>query len=107
MSKIMEKAEKLATAIVETEEYSNMLKAEREIDSDNDAAKLVKKIEDLQMQIDKNKENDELKEKMGHLQQKMWGNPKIKSFMQKQQKFNKLMTEVNKKLKQGLFSESS
>lgn len=107
MSKIMKKAEKLAAAIVETEEYSDMLRAEKKIDSDNDASKLVEKIEDLQMQIDKNKESEELKEKMGHLQQEMWGNPKIKSFMQKQQKFNKLMTEVNKKIKQGLFPESS
>ena len=102
MSKVIRKAEKLADAIAESEEFIAMTKAEKKIDSDKDASELVGKIEALQKKIDKNKESKELKEEMASMQRDMWDNNKIKSFMQKQQKFNKLMSKVHKKINQGL-----
>jgi len=37
----------------------------------------------------------------------MWDNNKIKSFMQKQQKFNKLMSKVHKRINSGLSPRAS
>lgn len=107
MSKVIRKAENLADAIVESEEFVGMVKAEKKIDADKDASKLVEKIENLQNKIDKNKSSKELKEKMSSLQKKMWDNNKIKSFMQRQQKFNKLMSKVDKKISEGLSSKDA
>lgn len=107
MSKVIKKAENLADAIVELEEFVDMVKAEKKIDSDKDASELVGKIETLQKKIDKNKSSKELKEKMSALQKRMWENNKIKSFMQKQQEFNKLMSKIHKRINQGLSPEVS
>jgi len=107
MTKVMTKAEKLADAIVESDEFVAMVKAEEKIDSDQDASELVEKIEDLQKKIDKNSENEKLKKKMSSMQRDMWDNNKIKSFMQKQQKFNKLMSKVHKRINQKLSPKAS
>src|SRR6056297_1072745 len=107
MSKVMNKAEKLADAIVESDEFVAMVNAEEKIDSDQDASELVEEIEALQKKIDKSKDDEKLKKKMASLQKTMWQNEKIKSFMQKQQKFNKLMSKVHKRVNQKLSPKAS
>lgn len=100
MSEIIKKTEKLANAIVKSDDFLAMKKAEKKVDSDKKASELVGKVEKLQNEIDQNKENEELKKKMASLQQKMWQNNKIKTFMQKQQNFSKMMSQVDKQINQ-------
>lgn len=107
MTKVINKAENLADAILESEEYEAMVKAEEKVDSDDNASELVGKVEVLQKKIDNNKNSEKLKKEMASLQQKMWENEKIKSFMQKQQKFNKLMSKVHKRINQKLSPKAS
>jgi len=102
MTKVINKAENLADAILESEEYEAMVKAEEKVDSDDNASELVGKVEVLQKKIDNNKNSEKLKKEMASLQQKMWENEKIKSFMQKQQAFSKLMSSVDKKISQAI-----
>jgi cell fate (sporulation/competence/biofilm development) regulator YlbF (YheA/YmcA/DUF963 family) len=107
MSKVIRKAEKLADAILESEEYEGMAKAEKVMDSDKRAAELVEKVEALQKKIDQNKQDEKFKKEMSSLQKTMWENEKIKSFMQKQQSFSKLMSKVNKKISQAINPQDS
>ncbi len=102
MSKVISKAEKLANAILDSKEYEAMIKAEQEMDADKKASELVGKVENLQKKIDKNKNSEELKKKMASLQKKMWEIEEIKSFMQKQQAFSKLMSKVDKKISESI-----
>ncbi len=107
MSEVINKAEKLAEAIVESDEFSEMKESELKVDKDEEAAKLVAKVENLQKKIDRDKKNEELKKKMSELQRKTWQNRKIKTFLQKQQQFSKLMKRVNTKITDALNPESS
>ena len=107
MSKVISKAEKLADAILDSEEYNAMAKAEKKMDSDEKASELVEKVEVLQKKIDNNKESEKLKKEMASLQKKMWQNEIIKTFMQKQQAFSKLMSSVDKKISEGISPEQA
>jgi len=95
MSKVIKKAEKLGDALVDSEQFQEMVQAENTLDADKEASKLVEKVERLQHQIDADRANDELKKEMAELQKKIWSTPKTKQYLQKQQKFSKLMKKVN------------
>jgi len=107
MSEVMKKAEKLAEAIVESDEFLAMKESELKVDADEEASQLVEKVENLQKKIDRDKKNEELKKRMAELQRKTWQNRKIKTFLQKQQQFSKLMKRVNTKITDALNPESS
>ena len=64
MTKVINKAENLADAILESEEYEAMVKAEEKVDSDDNASELVGKVEVLQKKIDNNKNSEKLKKEM-------------------------------------------
>jgi len=107
MAKIIKKAEKLAEAIANSEEFSEMKAAEEKIDNDPAAAELVEKIENMQKKIDLDRTNEELKKKMAAAQRNAWDNQKIKNFFQKQQEYSKLMKNVNDTITDSLKSENS
>jgi cell fate (sporulation/competence/biofilm development) regulator YlbF (YheA/YmcA/DUF963 family) len=107
MAKIKKKAEKLAEAIADSDEFIEMKEAEKKIDNDQKAAELVEKIENLQKKIDFDRTNEELKKKMASLQRKAWDNPKIKDFFQKQNEYSQLMKKVNDTLTDALKSENN
>lgn len=107
MSNIEKKAEKLAEAIANSDEFLNMKDAEDKIDNDQKAAELVEKIENLQKKIDLDRTNEELKNKMASLQRKAWQNKKIKNFFQRQNEYSQLMKKVNDTITDALKSENN
>jgi len=106
MSEIIKKAEKLADAIVNSDEFIEMRKSEIKVDKDEKASEMVEKVEKLQKKIDLDKKNEKLKKQMAELQRKTWQNRKIKNFFQEQQKFSKLMKRVNTTISKALKPES-
>jgi cell fate (sporulation/competence/biofilm development) regulator YlbF (YheA/YmcA/DUF963 family) len=107
MSNIEKKAEKLAEAITNSDEFLDMKEAENKIDNDQQAAELVEKIENLQKKIDLDRTNEELKNKMASLQRKAWQNKKIKNFFQRQNEYSQLMKKVNDTITDALKSEKN
>lgn len=107
MSKIKKKAEKLAEAIANSDEFSEMKDAEEKIDNDQKAAELVKKIENMQKKIDLDRTDEDLKKKMASLQRNAWDNQKIKNFFQRQNEYSQLMKKVNDTITDALKSENS
>ncbi len=107
MSKIKKKAEKLAEAISNSDEFIDMKEAEKKIDNDQKASELVEKIEKLQKKIDLNRTDEKLKKEMASLQRNAWDNRKIKRFFQKQNEYSKLMKTVNETINNALKLENS
>jgi cell fate (sporulation/competence/biofilm development) regulator YlbF (YheA/YmcA/DUF963 family) len=107
MSKIKNKAEKLAEAIAKSDEFLEMKAAEEKIDNDKEAAELVEKVENLQKKIDLDRTNEKLKKKMASLQRKVWNNQNLKNFFQKQHEYSKLMKKVNDTISDALKSENT
>ncbi|AGB40924.1 hypothetical protein Halha_0963 [Halobacteroides halobius DSM 5150] len=107
---IMEKAQNLADAIVNSEEYSNLRDAEAEVSKDESAQQLLQQYQaeqrKLQMaQMNGQEVNEDMKNDLQALQAKMQENTKVKELMDAQQKFNKVMETVNKVISGALSPE--
>ncbi|ADQ13676.1 YlbF family regulator [Halanaerobium hydrogeniformans] len=107
MSNVIKKAEQLGDALVESEQFQEMVQAENTLDADKEASKLVEEVERLQHMIDTDRGNDELKKEMAELQKKIWSTPTTKNYLQKQQKFSQLMKKVNDVLMNAMQPEHS
>ncbi|SFL13570.1 YlbF family regulator [Halanaerobium salsuginis] len=100
MATVMDQAEQLAGAIVDSQEFKD-LKAKEEVMVNDEEAKsmldnLNAKYQQVQMMQQNGKEiSDEKKQELQMLEQQMKENDKISEFYEAQNHFNQLMNSVN------------
>ncbi len=104
---IMEKAEELAKEIIDTAEYKELKSAETNMHNNEEAKSLLEdyqaKQKQLQMmQANGKNVNQQQQKKIQTIQNKLQKNPKIRKFMEAQQKFNKLMETINQTISEQL-----
>jgi len=97
---IMEKARSLGEAILESTEYRALKEAEAAIYNNEEAKILLNELNAKQRQIEiaqaNGKQlNQKQQKEIQNLQTKMQNNKIVKSFMDAQQNFNKVMQTVN------------
>ncbi|WP_347488386.1 YlbF family regulator [Desulfoscipio sp. XC116] len=107
MSKdVFEKASALGKSIVESEEFKEIQKKENEMIGDPNAQQLLKKFHELQkLQKEKQKKGealtpDEARE-FEQVQLKIVENKAIKTFSEAQEKFQNMMNEIMKIIKEA------
>lgn len=98
---VFEKAEALGSSIVESEEFKEIQKREDEIIKDATAQGLLKRFHELQnLQKEKTKKGESLSaeeyNEFEQVQLKMVENKTIKSFSEAQDKFQNMMNQVMK-----------
>ncbi|RQD76272.1 MAG: YlbF family regulator [Candidatus Syntrophonatronum acetioxidans] len=103
MNSIIEKAEELGMAILNSEEYKAFSEAQDKLDANPEAQKLIQAFQNKQSSLHQahhsgqeiqQEEVDELKD----LQKDMLGNEIIKDYVVAKQKTEKLITSVNQVL---------
>lgn len=97
---ITKKAQSLAEEIVNTSEYEELKSAEEAVQNDEDANSLMEDFQSTQKRLHMAHSNGKQitpkqQKQFQSLQAKMQANEKIKTFMEKQQQFNKVMQTVN------------
>lgn len=97
---IMEKAESLGKAIVDSKEYESLKNAETEMYQDEEAKSLLEEFSAHQKRLQMAQANgkpvsDKQQNEIKAIQTKMQGNSKVKKFMEAQQQFNQVMQTVN------------
>ncbi|MGM0420056.1 MAG: YlbF family regulator [Bacillota bacterium] len=104
---LIEKAEELAEEIVDSSEFKEMKRAEKNITEDEEATELMQEFQSAQQRIQMAQMNgqemgqDKQKE-IQNLQAKMQSNPKIKNFIEAQQNFSKVMETVNQTISEAI-----
>lgn len=98
---IIEKAKELGQELIDSAEYKELKKKESALYDDKEATSLLEDYENankqLQMARSNGQEvNEKQQKKLQSLQMKMEQNDAIKSYIDSQQKFNKVMNSVNK-----------
>ncbi|MGM0437905.1 MAG: YlbF family regulator [Bacillota bacterium] len=107
---IMEKAEDLGKALVESSEFTEMKAAEQKIEENEDAKALLDEFEAEQKKLQMMQQNGqqitpEQQKNLQSVQAKMQKNEQIKEYMDAQQKFNKVMNSVNQVITSQLQDE--
>ena len=99
MAEVKKKAEILAQAILESEEYENLREIGSKVTADEEAHAILKKYDAQQQKIHRAQHQgqqigSEERERMQELKKKMEQNPKLKQLLKAQDKFNDLMDSV-------------
>ncbi|GAB6136862.1 YlbF/YmcA family competence regulator [Halanaerobaculum tunisiense] len=107
---IMEKAQDLADAIVDSEEYKALKDIEAKVAEDEEAQGILQELQAEQKKAQMAQMNgqavaDETKNKLQSLQAKMEDHEKLKELMGAQEKFNEVMETVNKVISGALSDE--
>lgn len=97
---IMEKAQELGEAIIKTTEYNDLKAKENVMITDEDAKSLLNEFEALNKRLQMAQANGKKittkqEKELNSIKVKMQANNKIKSFMEAQQNFNKVIQTVN------------
>jgi len=100
MATVMEYAEDLANAIVDSQEFQELKEKEEVMVEDEDAKSMLDnlnaKYQQVQMKQQKGQEgSDKQKQELQMMEQKMKQNDKISEFYESQNHFNQLMNSVN------------
>jgi len=104
---IKDKAEELAEAIKETEEYQELKSAESRLQLDPKAQDLVNEFQNKQQQIIQTRQSGKQVEQktvqsLQKLQQKMEQNLTVKNLMNAQKSFEEVMKDVNETVTEAL-----
>lgn len=109
---IMEKAKELGEAIVASNEYESLRKAEEEMYQDENAKALLDDFTAQQKRIQMAQANgkpitEKQQKEIQNIQAKMQGNEKVKDFMETQQQFNQVMETVNQTISSVMSENNS
>ncbi|HHY40694.1 MAG TPA: YlbF family regulator [Syntrophaceticus sp.] len=108
---LMEKAQELGYALLETEEATILHAAEKNLDSNPESLRLINEYQQKFRQI-KNAQDageeisDEVFDEFNQLQEKVKADKNIQAYFSAQQKFNQLLQQVNAVINQVLRGES-
>lgn len=107
MATVMEYAEDLAGAIVESQEFEELKAKEEQMVKDEDAKEMLDELNAKYKQAQMMQQNgqqisDEQKQELQVMEQKMKKNDKISEFYEAQNHFNQLMNSVNQVITQKL-----
>jgi cell fate (sporulation/competence/biofilm development) regulator YlbF (YheA/YmcA/DUF963 family) len=107
MATVMEYAEDLANAIVESQEFQELKDKEEVMVEDEDAKSMLDNLNAKYQQVQMMQQNgqevsDEQKQELQMMEQKMKQNDKISEFYEAQNHFNQLMNSVNQVITQKL-----
>jgi cell fate (sporulation/competence/biofilm development) regulator YlbF (YheA/YmcA/DUF963 family) len=107
MATVMEYAEDLAEAIVESQEFEELKDKEEVMVKDEDAKTMLDELNAKYQQAQMMQKNgqemsDEQKQELQVMEQKMKKNDKISEFYEAQNHFNQLMNSVNQVITQKL-----
>ncbi|MGM0548136.1 MAG: YlbF family regulator [Bacillota bacterium] len=107
MATVMEYAENLAEAIVESQEFQELKEKEATMVADEDAKSMLDNLNAKYQQVQMMQQNgkqisDEKKQELQMMEQKMKKNEKISEFYEAQNHFNQLMNSVNQVITQKL-----
>ena len=110
MATVMEYAEDLAEAIVESQEFQELKDKEEVMVEDEDAKTMLDELNAKYQQAQMMQKNgqqmsDEQKQELQVMEQKMKKNDKISEFYEAQNHFNQLMNSVNQVITQKLQGE--
>jgi len=110
MATVMEYAEDLAEAIVESQEFQELKDKEETMVEDEDAKTMLDELNAKYQQAQMMQKNgqqmsDEQKQELQVMEQKMKKNDKISEFYEAQNHFNQLMNSVNQVITQKLQGE--
>jgi len=110
MATVMEYAEDLAEAIVESQEFQELKEKEETMVEDEDAKTMLDELNAKYQQAQMMQKNgqqmsDEQKQELQVMEQKMKKNDKISEFYEAQNHFNQLMNSVNQVITQKLQGE--
>ncbi|MFW5873055.1 MAG: YlbF family regulator [Halanaerobiaceae bacterium] len=104
---LIEKAEALADEIVESSEFKEMKRAEKNITEDDKATELMEEFQSAQQRVQMAQMNgqslgEDKQKEIQNLQAKMQSNPKISEFIEAQQNFSKVMETVNQTISEAI-----
>ena len=107
MATVMEYAEDLAEAIVDSQEFQELKEKEETMVEDEDAKTMLDELNAKYQQAQMMQKNgqqmsDEQKQELQVMEQKMKKNDKISEFYEAQNHFNQLMNSVNQVITQKL-----
>lgn len=107
MATVMEYAEDLANAVVESQEFQELKDKEEVMVEDEDAKSMLDNLNAKYQQVQMMQKNgqevsDEQKQELQMMEQKMKKNDKISEFYEAQNHFNQLMNSVNEVITQKL-----
>lgn len=110
MATVMEYAEDLAEAIVDSQEFQELKDKEEVMVKDEDAKTMLDELNAKYQQAQMMQKNgqemsDEQKQELQVMEQKMKKNDKISEFYEAQNHFNQLMNSVNQVITQKLQGE--
>ena len=110
MATVMEYAEDLANAIVESQEFQELKDKEEVMVEDEDAKSMLDDLNAKYQQVQMMQQNgqevsDEQKQELQMMEQKMKQNDKISEFYEAQNHFNQLMNSVNQVITDKLQGE--
>lgn len=108
---IMDKARELAEAIAECEELKAMRSAEARMSLDPKAQEIIQEFQEKQrdfynIQMSGGELNEQQKAEVQQIEQRMRQNENIRNFVEAEQKFEKLLNEVNLIIAQGITGET-
>lgn len=107
---VMEKARELGQIIKETEEYKELEEAGKIMQGDPEALQLIKKVQEVQRDISQSQQSgvmptaEQLTE-FEKVREEMHSNEKVQIFVKAQEKFNKVMEEINNAISDGITDE--
>ena len=104
------KAENLADAIANSDEFEELKGAEAKLEEDEEAQSIMQKFQSKQKQVQMMQQtgqeiDEDVKEELQSLRSEMQDNDVISELMSKQQEFNKIMEEVNNVLSTAIQGE--
>lgn len=107
MATVMEYAEDLAEAIVDSEEYGKLKEKEEIMVEDEDAKSMLDNLNAKYQQVQMMQQNgkqitEDQKQELQMMEKKMKKNDKISDFYEAQEHFNQLMNSVNQVISQKL-----
>ena len=110
MATVMEYAEDLANAIVESQEFQELKDKEEVMVEDEDAKSMLDDLNAKYQQVQMMQQNgqevsDDQKQELQMMEQKMKQNDKISEFYEAQNHFNQLMNSVNQVITDKLQGE--
>ncbi len=105
---IINRAEKLGEAIVETSEYDKLKTTEEAMYNNPDAKEILTKFQNKQNEMHKlhhqgGEITAEMQEEVQDLQQQLEENEIVKKYLDAQQEFNQLMEKVNQTLSEKIY----
>ncbi|ATW24246.1 YlbF family regulator [Candidatus Formimonas warabiya] len=108
---ILNKAQELADALEKSDELRNLREAEKTMQSDKQAMKLmndfrVKQLEVYNMQVAGEEPSDQLTEELDQLREKLQENLFIMDYLSAQEKVGKILEQINNIISQVLHGDS-